>query len=217
MSKNCASKNANQVGGILYSEIQKTIYETSKYFSEAFALKCFPDLMSLGLFPNIKELTESMAAFSHIEKFAKIKHDTSYLFCGNKKILMFDVCCGSTPRTGALFAFRTSWNCFSIDPRVNEKWTGNNKIKRLTTIKSKIEDIETVESNDPIVITNVHGHVDASIILEKLRSPVIVLLSMPCCKSIYPVRGGDYSKEDLGIWSPKRTVRIDLILGKKYE
>ena len=66
MSRQIAAKNANQVSSHLMGEIQKLIYHTNKYFAEAFTLKCYPDLLANGLFPDVKEFTESMAAFAAI-------------------------------------------------------------------------------------------------------------------------------------------------------
>ncbi|MBU4001349.1 MAG: hypothetical protein KKB94_03425, partial [Proteobacteria bacterium] len=48
---------------------------------------------------------------------------------------------GTSPRAAALFAMRSKWNCYSIDPRLKSKGSWSS-IKRLKLIPKKVEDTE---------------------------------------------------------------------------
>eukprot|EP00966_Prymnesium_polylepis_P001815 41589-Prymnesium_polylepis.1 len=67
-------------------------------------------LLAMGLFPNAKEISESMACMQAIVEHidAAAVRDPSVL-----ALVLGD---GRTPRTGALLARRTRWRCISIDP-----------------------------------------------------------------------------------------------------
>ena len=71
-------------------------------------------------FPNVKEITESMAAYAHTSKHILSRfHDS--LAQGDVKDAILCVGDGSTPRSAALFAlFFPNWECYSIDPQLQE-------------------------------------------------------------------------------------------------
>lgn len=71
-------------------------------------------------FPNVKEITESMAAYAHTSKHILSRfHDSPAQ--GDVKDAILCVGDGSTPRSAALFAlFFPNWECYSIDPQLQE-------------------------------------------------------------------------------------------------
>lgn len=124
-----------------------------KYVNEFFKLnKSGADMMQLGLFPNAKEVTESYAAFNAVRTKLK-QYDL-----GDPEVTLVSVGDGRTPRTAALFAFRTKWQCVSIDPLLNTTklpvW--ENSIQRLKCYSNYVEDVDLLY--DKVVIVAVHSH-----------------------------------------------------------
>lgn len=71
---------------------------------------CGPALLEMGLFPNAKEISESMACLLAIDNHLQLRFDSADVLC----IVVGD---GATPRTAALLAARTKWKrVVSIDP-----------------------------------------------------------------------------------------------------
>lgn len=173
---------------------------SQRYFNEFMRLKCAPDLLVARLFPNAKELTESMTAFNAVRK---IMRPESF---GNKDIIVFDIASGSTPRTAALFACRTRWSTVAIDPIVRLESAG--RIQRVTIEKKKIQDVNFY-CDDIAVVTAVHAHIKLSWVLHAIHAPKLVLVAMPCCNPL-ELDGIDplVQYEDYGCWSPKREVKI---------
>ena len=93
----------------------------SRYFTELLKLACGPELVRLRLFPDAKELTESFAANNAARSFLYPR------VAGRRRVDPADaaVTCvavgdGNTPRTAALFAFLTRWQCVAVDPEMVE-------------------------------------------------------------------------------------------------
>lgn len=164
-----------------------------------FKCKCAGDLLNLQVFPNAKEITESMGAFIAAKKHIKIPFD-------NPSITLYVIADGCTPRTGALFAFLTHWNIFSIDPNMHDKWTHpDHGINRLTCLKSKIEDLPHSTLPHPDLLILVHPHVDYITIRSLYPTPPIIVI--PCCIQ-YPRDLTHKTYTDHGIWSIKNEVYI---------
>jgi len=71
---------------------------------------CSPTLLGMGIFPNAKEITESMACYSAADERLGFKFADPGTLC----VVVGD---GATPRTAALFATRTKWRrIVSVDP-----------------------------------------------------------------------------------------------------
>lgn len=165
-------------------------------------LACAGDLLALKVFPNAKEISESMAAFAAVRFQAgnpeAMRAPATVVVVGD----------GATPRTAAMFAFRTRWNVISIDPalRLDPRWSA---IKRLTIFPGKIEDWPGIETEEPVVVVAVHSHAPLEVAWEKVRTASRkIAVAIPCCVSqelpFPPVR----EFEDFGIFSPKRLVRV---------
>lgn len=171
-----------------------------KYIDYLFKLKCAGDLISTGVFPNAKEITESFAAFIAIKKYFR------HLNLEDPNVVVHVVADGSTPRTGALLAFLTKWKIYSIDPQMNDKWLSceNYDIDRLACYKDKVESICNYLPVSNIVLL-VHPHID----YPTIRScyPTTPLIVIPCCVA-YPRDKANVLYTDHGIWSPKNEVLI---------
>jgi len=143
------------------------------YKDVLFKLRCAPDLLSLGLYPNIKEWAESYSIFSLVRDI-----------CGSdvfkKPYNLVSVGDGIAPRTASLFAFMTKWQCWSIDPalRLDEKYQN---ISRLHLVNKKIEDVKLSLTGFTVILM-VHSHASEETTLEQLDvHDGWLLLSMPCC------------------------------------
>ena len=87
-----------------------------RYIDEFVRLSSAPTMLELNLFPNSKEISESMAMWEAYRKFlakhcADFTDEDAFIAVGD----------GATPRTAALFAFLgKGGTCFAIDPLLAE-------------------------------------------------------------------------------------------------
>ena len=191
---NIVIQNENNSGASIFIK-----YPSLRYLNEFISLRCAPEFLIRDIFPNAKEITESMACFNAIRKYIKVKN------FNNKNFNLFDVACGSTPRTASLFAFLTQWICTAIDPKLkNEIYN----IKKLKTYKYRIEDCEFKTESTTIIIA-CHSHVKLDIINKQIKAPRKIFVSIECCKPLF-LTGHKPVKvyEDYGIHSPKREIKI---------
>ena len=177
---------------------------SSKYAEEYLKLDCTIDMRALKLFPNFKEITESFGAFNAVR--TKLKRIVNLQ---DPTITLFSVGDGSTPRTAATFAFRTKWQCNSIDPNLKmfspkqHKWP----IDRLECHWNKIESL-SFEVERAIIIA-VHSHVSIPVTLEHIRAKERIVVAIPCCVPLGIPGVESYAEyRDWGIWSPHNKVKI---------
>jgi hypothetical protein len=185
---------------IPYSELNPF----QRHINEFFKLSCASDLIEKKLFPNAKEITESMAAYRAVKDYVYQKNDFRF---DDPSIALVAVGDGHTPRTAALFAFRTAWKCYSVDPVLRIKDYG---IDRLEVINKKIEDIQPIIGNK-IVVVAVHSHAD----MREVEKKVISIedrnrsfIAIPCCFKQELDWSPDYEYTDKGIWSTKNNVKV---------
>lgn len=184
---------------IIFEGHAQFIHQLTKHMNRFLKYDCKLDIFERELFPNGKEITESMAAFDGVRKHI-IKADS---ILKNRNITLVSVGDGNTPRTAGLFAFLTKWECISVDPLMkNEDWD----VKRLTTYKSRIEELDLEYKN--VIILGVHSHADMKATLDHIKGTASrSMLSIPCCVP-YNYIEPDLIYNDYGIWSPKNEVRI---------
>lgn len=180
--------------------MKRQYYKTSRYINQFLRLKCAPDVIASRVFPNVKEITESMAAFSAVRR---IMGSESF---GNHKIQLVDVGAGKYPRTALLFAHMTRWTCWAIDPRLSSKSYSN--VRGLHTLSEKIESTMT-ESEHPVVVCAVHSHVPLDVTLSRIKAPEVLVVAMPCCVELKlrdRLPSEDYN--DIHCWSPCNRVVV---------
>lgn len=168
-----------------------------RYIDEFIRLRCATDLLHWRLYPNAKEITESMAAYEAVRRyFWKRGYNPR-----DSTIRLIAVGDGSTPRTAALFAVRTNWECYSIDPALNDKdWSA---IRRLHICRSRIED-HTFQG--PTIVVAVHSHASLEAVQRVCgKCPIVAI---PCCVPQTIEVEPDIQYEDMGILSPERSVRV---------
>lgn len=184
---------------------QSLVYTAQKgmtrYMNEFIKCRCSADLPEWGMFPNAKEVTESVGAYNALRQFL---HKKGTLF--NEPHTCFVVGDGSTPRTGALIACRTAWHVTSIDPNLNGKEYSH--IRRLSLVKAKIEDVEFPKQKHAIIVL-VHSHAHMENIKNSIPADRYTVISMPCCVPDTKTFGAPVKQYvDPGIWSPKNTINI---------
>lgn len=184
------------------SQIELTLRRaTTRHLDHFLRLRCSPDLIAQRIFPNAKEITESMAAVYAILRNGRLDSQDP----GVSAICVGD---GSTPRTAALLAYRTKWTCWAVDPALTGTWD----IDRLHLAPTRVQKFDE-RTVGPVVVTAVHAHVPMEEALQRLRShgaDIRVAVAIPCCGYEHEAPGLQlrWEGEDWGIWSHHRTVRI---------
>lgn len=177
----------------------------SAYLEAFLSLRCNTDLQILEVFPNIKEITESMAMATACWKLEldRKRDDVTVVAVGD----------GCTPRTGALLAHMTKWNVVSVDPklRVDAKYAS---VKRLSLVATKIEDARSLHfltHGNNVVLLACHSHASLQTSVDKILEAIPLALgvvSMECCNADnLPVKP-DVQYVDKNVWSPKNLVRV---------
>jgi len=158
----------------------------SCYVDELLSLKCGGALLNLKLYPDMKELCESMAAWTHLRKY--FSDEIAKPQKGDCLVVVGD---GVKPRIGALCAFLArGWTCYSIDPQLqvspnDARWVHDpaHKVSNLVCLRRKIQDV-CIKANRVIFIL-MHAHVSLADTLLSVNATTEVLgvLSVPCCNN----------------------------------
>ncbi len=124
----------------------------------------------------LQELAESMAAFSAVREYLHAHREgdgdpDGILSFRNNNVLLLAIGDGSTPRTAATFAFRSSWRCVSVDPALKMDATRPwRDVESLETIRARVQDVHIdVLANEKVVIVLWHSHVSIEDALACLR------------------------------------------------
>lgn len=174
-----------------------------KYFDEFMRLNCARDLLDLKLFPDSKEITESFGAYNAVRK-----HLRNELQFNDPSVACVVVGDGNTPRTAALFAFRSAWNVISIDPRMKREWTcGQSKVERLSCFSVKVEE-QYLVCPEKVLIVAVHSHAPLPVCLEYIKGDVRYIVANPCCVKMEIDKQPDIQYEDMSILSPQNMVKV---------
>jgi hypothetical protein len=187
------------------------------YVDEFVRLPCAGDILRCGVFPNAKEISESMAAFEAVRR-ALIDTGRGSLL-GDPEVVLYDVGSGRKPRTAALAAFRTRWTCVAIDPILDPTTAHWRRVARLRVEASGVESY--VPAPDEVrkfaIVLGVHNHAGLTATIEALRldeRPGYCLVSIPCCVPHDIDPGWDAVHTDWGIKSQDRVVYVKSVLGK---
>ena len=175
-----------------------------RHILEFIHCRCAPDLLALRVFPNSKEITESVGALRAATKYIP------WAAVGDRDITAVCVGDGCTPRTAALVVHMTGWAAISIDPRMRR--TDWPQVRRMKVQACRAEDAE-YPYMDRCIVISVHSHADLRmsipIIMDKTRMALAVV-SLPCCvPQVLP--GGrlpDIDYHDPAILSEKDRVLI---------
>lgn len=182
---------------------------TDRMINELLRLECAPGILATRVFPDAKELSESMGAFESVrEGLMEVDRDD---LLRDPNVVFYDVGAGKAPRNAVIAAFRSRWKCVAIDPVLGPMTEPLRKVRRLHLAPLKIEDY-TPPAEDVAkmaVVACVHHHASLSAIFDALRlaeRPGYCLVSIPCCFPDDLDPGWDLVCECWGIRSPERTV-----------
>lgn len=175
----------------------------SNYLDALFGLRCVPDLLAAGMFPNAKEWTECYGLFRQARTYLGVET------FGRRDVLALDIGCGKKPSLGALIACMTRWSVIAVDPRLSCADGPHPKIHGLTTYARMVTDMEPIVYEGLVVSFHCHSHAPLADTLRKVNAPRHVLFALPCCKTLdLPQHDPVIEFEDEQILSPKRLVRV---------
>jgi hypothetical protein len=194
---------------IFHQIVSKAQQVKGKYINQFMGLKCAPDLLARDLFPNAKEITESLAAFHAVKK--NFQRDDGFWKKDNKVYVVGD---GETPRTASLFSFRSDWQVTSIDPNLNLEKDYNIDGLHLSkrTIQDYLKTMTLGTEVNKVYVVAVHSHVGLDEFIESLSARMdtgINVVAMPCCYQ-QTIQGEepDDQYRDESIWSPKNIIKV---------
>ena len=165
-----------------------------RHVSRFYGLHCAIDIMDRNLFPNGKEITESMGAFFAVRNYLR---DISPR---DSEVALVTVGDGNTPRTASIFAFMTRWKCYSVDPILRDlDWN----IDRLHVARTPVEQFRLDAKT--VVVVSVHSHADMGATLKSITGENRSMVAIPCCVAYNKV-AADVEYYDPGIWSNKNFV-----------
>lgn len=179
---------------------------TLRYVNLFLRSKCAPDMLSLELFPNTKEITESFGMYHNVVSAMGDKFYTN-------DYIIVSVGDGSTPRTGATFAFKSKHEVHSIDPAMKTEKVGRySGVKRLNIHCCNAQDVSIDCKGLPVIVVGVHSHATVEQSIAGLSNySGLYFFGMQCCVPLKPKDGDKwdmfYENTDWGIYSPERTVQ----------
>ncbi|MCA9333531.1 hypothetical protein KC963_00625 [Candidatus Saccharibacteria bacterium] len=168
------------------------------------------DILSTGVFPNAKEITESYAALNAFYKHFNLRYKED-------DVLILVVGDGAQPRTGVTFAFNTPHIVVSIDPAMmkNDLYNAgrywNATAQPLRNVNGGFIDVERLKlfpstlwewafglpkygnnldnhmglmGTPKIIVVGVHDHApphDIDMLKEKCGHLIKGIIQMPCC------------------------------------
>ncbi|MDD4996375.1 MAG: hypothetical protein PHW15_02815 [Patescibacteria group bacterium] len=178
-----------------------------KRFVESFASENIIGLFSR--YPNAyKEISESWALLEAAKKHVGNINDSIVIVIGD----------GASPRTGAIFAYFTKANVFSIDPNFNilhwiEHYDKQMKMgytpQRLKLFKLKASEVKINCFNKQCIVIWPHSHAPMND-FNVLNALTRIDIALPCC---IPIPNNWMTIphivfDDINIISPKRTIHI---------
>ncbi|CAM4965635.1 unnamed protein product [Rotaria socialis] len=191
----------------IHSSSPSTNYHLD-YLDEFLKLICAPDLLTLGLFPNAKEITESYAVWAALRRFIFSRFEKSSSksidpipSTDHRQNAIIVVGDGMTPRTAALCAYLTKglWQCYSIDPILQydtyadmlfinrgskttaEHCTEWKSIKGLRMVRAKIQTVSVQCRKAIVVMMHAHVTLEDAIAAIDATEGIIGIITCPCC------------------------------------
>lgn len=205
-----------------FGDGQRLLPVSLKYLDRFLKLRCCVPMLEMGLFPDAKEISESMGCLWAVKTHLPdvLRWDESAVTC----VVVGDGC---RPRTAALCCFLTRWRrVLSIDPSLGPSSERIRAIERLELRAERIQAVTVdldVKEDAKVLIMLPHAHVCPNDALACLRVPATALqdpgqmpqiscVQLPCCEYEYHDRVAaqdpDAEYADPAIGSSRRTVRV---------
>ncbi|ETV87068.1 hypothetical protein H257_02074 [Aphanomyces astaci] len=179
-------------------------------------LTCSAQMLAWGLFPDAKEVSETMGVFNAVRKLGLHEKDTAPPGVHDGIVIVGD---GVTPRTAAMFAYRTKgWTCYSVDPIMKVStsdaqvpWDGG-ALANVVSVCDKIENIRIRLRKAIVVLVHAHVTIEQAMVAID-ATEVVAVLTLPCCnwygrQERYLDRHPDIVYDDLSILSVHREIRV---------
>lgn len=169
---------------------------SNRYLDQFIRDRSSVDLMRLKIYPDVKEVSEAYGMLYAAKRYLSSGKTWKIICVGD----------GSTPRCGALFAYHTRYEVYSVDPALPidclERYY---EIKRLYPVPYQIEDCQYSGENGLII--SCHSHAKLSTVIKSCKFKNTVLISMPCCvPDDLPSSLLNSYNEDWGVHSPQRRI-----------
>ena len=193
-------------------------------------MQCFKDLAALNVFPDAKDISESMGALQAASTHYFQGKENGTGCWRQNDVLCIVIGDGNTPRTATLLSYLTQWTSVSVDPEMGEEWVGASPkgVQRLHGVRGTFEDwvVGTgpaaidVSHFKHLLLLSVHSHnrFTGAAAIGAIRKSMGVqhlpccLVSVPCCHRFGPRkdigRTADHIYEDLAIFSACRQVSV---------
>ena len=182
----------------------------NRYLNEFIRLKCAPDLLKYKIFPNTKEITETIGGFNAYRKFFMSTFQPS-----DEDITVITPGDGVCARTATFFAHLTKFHCIAVDPLT--RGNTQNKVYRVDEFKMRGEDFRWDSKDNPylrpkkVLIVGVHAHLQPSDLVFNMGGSLMTgIIWIPCCFKI-PKKvenSADYVYFDQHIQSPANKVFV---------
>ena len=185
------------------------------------SLLCLSDKWSL--FPDAKEISESVAAFAAVRQ-----HMPGVWDLDDPSITCVCIAAAPTPRTAAIMHTFTRWRVFSCDPAMREGVAKdlNFRMPRLTALRCMAGELPALTA-ERLAIVAVHAHnfvtrpppgaiargmPRPNILAETLARTTakeVLIVALPCCHRLWlPDREHVAEYRDPGIWSHHNRVKV---------
>ncbi|KAL3661991.1 hypothetical protein V7S43_012799 [Phytophthora oleae] len=214
-TSSCSSLTVHQAAATISSAAPPV---SLRYLNEFVGkLHCAPALLQHGLFPDAKEVTESMALFNAVRRYIEPKDEAKATNKDCKHDGIVVVGDGNTPRTAAMFAFRMrGWKCYSVDPAMEKGTSARSKgwadVANLVVVRNKIENVRIALRRAIVVL--VHAHVTLDQALSAVQAEQVCgVVTLPCCnwygqQEMLFKRGPDLVYDDFSVLSDHREIRL---------
>ena len=191
----------------------------TRYLDWFWTRKAVPLIHQLGVFPDCKEISESVAAYFAASRTLAMK-------VTDEKVLAICIGDGAMPRTSTLLALITKWRVLAIDPAMvtamDKVDNILSQVSRLRALPYRIEDAPLApgdfEGIKRVVLIHVHSHASLSVSVGRIREAgwpgEILIVSIPCCvpDDLNVCTHKNY--QDAGILSPENQVNLYRIVPK---
>ncbi|KAF0757834.1 hypothetical protein AaE_004135 [Aphanomyces astaci] len=145
-------------------------------------LTCSAQMLAWGLFPDAKEVSETMGVFNAVRKLGLHEKDTAPPGVHDGIVIVGD---GVTPRTAAMFAYRTKgWTCYSVDPIMKVStsdaqvpWDGG-ALANVVSVCDKIENIRIRLRKAIVVLVHAHVTIEQAMVAID-ATEVVAVLTLP--------------------------------------
>jgi hypothetical protein len=139
-------------------------------------------LLKYSIFPNIKEISESLAAYYAIKTC--LEKTVGRQAFGDENVNCYVVADGSMPRTGGVLVLLTNWRVYSIDPAM--KNTITNQFDKLSCHTCTAEEFDIPQAKQGVlsVVVAVHSHADFNAFWNRIPTPKLGI-AIPCCLEQY--------------------------------